>query len=66
MIPIVDMTRMLAQRGAMVTIFTTPLNADRFTSVLYRAAVQSGHRIRVILVKKLNEVSKLFCSSGII
>ncbi|KAI7736877.1 hypothetical protein M8C21_014418 [Ambrosia artemisiifolia] len=38
MIPMVDMARMLAQRGAMVTIITTPVNAARFRSVVDRAS----------------------------
>lgn len=37
MIPMVDMARILAQRGSMVTIVTTPLNANRFISVIDRA-----------------------------
>ncbi|KAF3441131.1 hypothetical protein FNV43_RR15042 [Rhamnella rubrinervis] len=51
MIPMVDIAKMLAQRGAIVTIFTTPLNAQRFETVLSRAARQSEHRIQVIQLK---------------
>ncbi|XP_038689517.1 UDP-glycosyltransferase 73C6-like isoform X2 [Tripterygium wilfordii] len=50
MIPMIDIARLLAKRGMVVTIFTTPLNAARFASVLIRAA-ESGLQIRV---KELN------------
>ncbi|PWA46759.1 UDP-glucuronosyl/UDP-glucosyltransferase [Artemisia annua] len=38
MIPMVDIARILAQRGATVTIITTPVNASRFKSVIDRAS----------------------------
>jgi len=47
MIPMMDISRLLAQRGAVVTIFTTPKNASRFNSVLSRA-VSSGLQIRLL------------------
>ncbi|XP_023746016.1 UDP-glycosyltransferase 73E1 [Lactuca sativa] len=37
MVPMVDIARILALRGAMVTIFTTPLVANRFRQVIERA-----------------------------
>ncbi|XP_023745978.1 UDP-glycosyltransferase 73E1 [Lactuca sativa] len=37
MVPMVDIARILALRGAMVTIFTTPVIANRFRSVIVRA-----------------------------
>nr|GEV79639.1 retrotransposon protein, putative, Ty1-copia subclass [Tanacetum cinerariifolium] len=37
LIPMVDMARILAQRGAIVTIVTTPVNAKRFKPVIDRA-----------------------------
>ncbi|XP_057438230.1 UDP-glycosyltransferase 73C25-like [Lotus japonicus] len=46
-IPMVDIARLLAQRGVIVTIFTTPKNASRFTSVLSRA-ISSGLQIRLV------------------
>ncbi|XP_038697312.1 UDP-glycosyltransferase 73C3-like [Tripterygium wilfordii] len=46
MIPMIDIARLLAKRGMVVTIFTTPLNAARFASVLVRAR-ESGLQIRV-------------------
>ncbi|KAL9332012.1 hypothetical protein ACSQ67_001622 [Phaseolus vulgaris] len=46
MIPMIDIARLLAQRGVVVTIFTTPKNASRFNSVLSRA-VSSGLQIRL-------------------
>ncbi|KAI4349075.1 hypothetical protein L6164_009716 [Bauhinia variegata] len=48
-IPMVDIAKLLAQRGVIITIFTTPLNASRFDPVLSRA-VSSGHQIRLIQV----------------
>ncbi|KAJ8427265.1 hypothetical protein Cgig2_028223 [Carnegiea gigantea] len=45
LIPMVDMGRLLAQQGVTVTIFTTPLNANRFSSTINRDA-ESGLRIR--------------------
>lgn len=37
LIPMVDMARILAQRGAIVTIVTSPVNAKRFKPVIDRA-----------------------------
>ncbi|KAK7396606.1 hypothetical protein VNO78_17732 [Psophocarpus tetragonolobus] len=45
-IPMMDIARLLAQCGVIVTIFTTPKNASRFNSVLSRA-VSSGLQIRL-------------------
>lgn len=47
MIPMIDIGRLLAQRGVLVTIITTPINAARFKPVLDRA-IQAGLRIQVI------------------
>lgn len=58
MIPMVDIAKLLARRGALVTIFTTPLNASRFEIVLSRAA-ESGLRIRVILLQFPSEEAGL-------
>ncbi|KAL2345119.1 hypothetical protein Fmac_006404 [Flemingia macrophylla] len=46
-IPMMDIARLLAQRGAIVTIFTTPKNASRFNSVLSRA-ISSGLQIQLV------------------
>ncbi|CAL5195031.1 unnamed protein product [Lathyrus oleraceus] len=46
-IPMIDIAKLLAQRGVIVTIFTTPKNASRFSSVLSRA-VSSGLRINLV------------------
>ncbi|KAJ4718356.1 Glycosyltransferase [Melia azedarach] len=43
MIPMIDTARLLAQRGILVTIITTPMNAALFKAVLDRA-VQGGLR----------------------
>ncbi|KAH9666578.1 UDP-glycosyltransferase 73C3 [Citrus sinensis] len=47
MIPMIDIARLLAQHGALVTIVTTPMNAARFQNVIERG-IQSGLRIQVI------------------
>ncbi|KAJ7972315.1 Glycosyltransferase [Quillaja saponaria] len=50
MIPMVDIARLLAQRGVIVTIFTTPKNSARFENVLARA-VLSGLSIHLVNVQ---------------
>ncbi|KAI3512155.1 hypothetical protein L1887_19384 [Cichorium endivia] len=50
MIPMVDIARMLAQRGVHVTIITTPLNANRFKSVTDRA-IKANLKIQVLELK---------------
>ncbi|KAI3743467.1 hypothetical protein L1987_61176 [Smallanthus sonchifolius] len=47
MIPMIDMARMLAQRGSIVTIITTPVNANRFKSVIDRA-IESKLKIQIL------------------
>ncbi|XP_024983332.1 UDP-glycosyltransferase 73E1-like [Cynara cardunculus var. scolymus] len=47
MIPMVDIARLLAERGATVTIITTPVNANRFRSVIDRA-IESNLNIQVL------------------
>lgn len=47
MIPMIDIARLLAMRGVTATVVTTPVNADRFRTVLNRATA-SGLPIRVI------------------
>nr|XP_043610697.1 UDP-glycosyltransferase 73E1-like [Erigeron canadensis] len=47
MIPIVDIARMLAQRGATVTIVTTPVNAKRYKSIIIRA-IEAKLKIQVL------------------
>ncbi|GAU13644.1 hypothetical protein TSUD_347480 [Trifolium subterraneum] len=46
-IPMIDIAKLLAQHGVLVTIFTTPKNASRFSSVLSRA-VSSGLQIKLV------------------
>ncbi|BAT85770.1 UDP-glycosyltransferase protein [Vigna angularis] len=53
-IPMMDIARILAQRGVIITVFTTPKNASRFNSVISRA-VSSGLKIRLV---QLNFPSK--------
>ncbi|XP_027914185.1 UDP-glycosyltransferase 73C1-like [Vigna unguiculata] len=53
-IPMMDIARILAQRGVIITVFTTPENASRFNSVISRA-VSSGLKIRFV---QLNFSSK--------
>ncbi|KAL5060088.1 hypothetical protein RYX36_031692 [Vicia faba] len=43
----IDIAKLLAQHGVIVTIFTTPKNASRFTSVLSRA-VSSGLQLNLV------------------
>nr|K4GMD6.1 RecName: Full=UDP-glycosyltransferase 73C9 [Barbarea vulgaris]AFN26665.1 UGT73C9 [Barbarea vulgaris subsp. arcuata] len=50
MIPMVDIARLLAQRGVKITIVTTPQNAARFENVLSRA-IESGLPISIVQVK---------------
>ncbi|MBA0632756.1 hypothetical protein Godav_001437 [Gossypium davidsonii] len=47
MTPMIDIARLLAQRGVIVTIITTPQNAARFKATLDRA-VESGLFIRLL------------------
>ena len=47
LIPMVDMARLLAQHGVIVTVVTTPLNATRFKSMIDRA-VESGLQIHLL------------------
>lgn len=49
MIPMMDMARLLARRGLVVTVVTTPINAARFVPVFDRAA-RSGLRIELLQV----------------
>ncbi|XP_009800394.1 UDP-glycosyltransferase 73C4-like [Nicotiana tabacum] len=46
-IPMIDIARLLAQRGVKITILTTHLNATRFKTVVDRA-IESGLKIQVI------------------
>lgn len=46
-IPMVDIARLLAKRGVIVTILTTPVNHNRFKTVVARA-IRSGLQIRVV------------------
>ncbi|KAK9921074.1 hypothetical protein M0R45_029603 [Rubus argutus] len=50
MIPMIDIARLLAERGLIITIVTTPHNAVRFDKVLSRAR-ESGLKIRLIQLK---------------
>nr|WIW42862.1 UDP-glycosyltransferase [Nicotiana tabacum] len=47
MIPMIDIARLLAQRGAIITILLTPSNANRFNTVIARA-IEIGLKIQVI------------------
>ncbi|XP_010505226.1 PREDICTED: UDP-glycosyltransferase 73C3-like [Camelina sativa] len=50
MIPMIDIARLLAQRGVTITIVTTPHNTARFKNVLSRA-IESGLPINIVHVK---------------
>ncbi|XP_059296556.1 UDP-glycosyltransferase 73C4-like [Lycium ferocissimum] len=45
-IPMIDIARLLAQRGVKITILTTHLNSTRFNTVIARA-IESGLKIQV-------------------
>ncbi|KAK9058812.1 hypothetical protein SSX86_023655 [Deinandra increscens subsp. villosa] len=47
MIPMVDIARLLAERGSTVTIVTTPVNANRFKPVITRA-INDNLKIQVL------------------
>ncbi|KAJ0088665.1 hypothetical protein Patl1_32256 [Pistacia atlantica] len=47
LIPMIDMAKLLAQHGIIVTIVTTPLNTIRFNSIIQRA-VESGLSIHLL------------------
>ena len=48
MIPMIDIAILLARRGSVVTIFTTPLNYARFATLLSRATQSEFLAIQVI------------------
>ncbi|KAK8476840.1 hypothetical protein V6N11_082610 [Hibiscus sabdariffa] len=47
LLPMVDIGRLLAQRGVIVTIVTTPHNAGRVQKSIARS-IESGHPIRLV------------------
>ncbi|KAG9145575.1 hypothetical protein Leryth_027434 [Lithospermum erythrorhizon] len=49
MIPMMDIARLLAQRGVVITVITTPLNAKRLEPVIARAG-SNGLKIKMIQV----------------
>ncbi|XP_062003833.1 UDP-glycosyltransferase 73D1-like [Rosa rugosa] len=50
MIPMIDMARLFAERGVMVSLVTTPYNASRFESCISRARDQSGLPISIVKI----------------
>ncbi|XP_043699795.1 UDP-glycosyltransferase 73C25-like [Telopea speciosissima] len=50
MIPMIDIARLLAHQGVIVTIVTTPVNAFRFKAIIDRAA-ESGLRIQLLQLR---------------
>ncbi|CAL5350884.1 unnamed protein product [Camellia sinensis] len=48
LIPMIDMAKLLAEHGVMVTFVTTPHNASRFASTIHRARQQSALRIQLL------------------
>ncbi|XP_075487647.1 UDP-glycosyltransferase 73C2-like [Primulina tabacum] len=57
-IPMIDMAKMLARHGVNITIMLTPLNFDRFSSVVNRAAM-SGLPIRLLRIRFPSEEAGL-------
>ncbi|CAK9138854.1 unnamed protein product [Ilex paraguariensis] len=49
-IPMMDMAKLLAQRGVTVTIVTTPVNATRFSAAISRA-IESGLPVRLLRIR---------------
>ncbi|XP_060176960.1 UDP-glycosyltransferase 73C25-like [Lycium barbarum] len=49
MIPMIDIAKLLANRGAITTIITTPVNANRFSSTINHAT-QTGQKIQILTV----------------
>ncbi|KAK6943901.1 UDP-glucuronosyl/UDP-glucosyltransferase [Dillenia turbinata] len=49
MIPMIDMARLLAEHGVLVSLVTTPQNASRFQSTIQRAN-ESGFSIRLVQI----------------
>ncbi|XP_065855577.1 UDP-glycosyltransferase 73C1-like [Euphorbia lathyris] len=50
MIPMIDIARLLAQQGVIITIITTPINANRFRKILNRD-LESGLPINLVELK---------------
>ncbi|KAI3472020.1 hypothetical protein Pfo_028708 [Paulownia fortunei] len=50
MIPMIDIAKLLAQRGVIVSIITTPQNVNRFGSTIVRA-VRDGLQIRLVEIR---------------
>ncbi|KAA8516607.1 hypothetical protein F0562_016887 [Nyssa sinensis] len=50
LIPMIDIAKLLAQHGVIVTIVTTPLNAIRFSAIADRA-IESGLPIRLLQLR---------------
>lgn len=50
MIPMMDIAKLLAQRGVLVTIVTTPKNAQRFSKAINRA-IEFGHQIQLLEIR---------------
>ncbi|KAJ9559345.1 hypothetical protein OSB04_013959 [Centaurea solstitialis] len=48
MIPMVDIARLLARRGATVTLVTTPVNANRFKPTMDRAVHEENLKIQLL------------------
>ena len=53
--PVMDIARLLAQRGVIITIITTPHNATRFKTLVARS-VESGLQIHLIQLEFPSEV----------
>ncbi|XP_021908802.1 UDP-glycosyltransferase 73C6-like [Carica papaya] len=51
MIPMIDIARVLAERGDLITIITTPVNAARVEPVITRAVQAHGLHIRLVQLK---------------
>lgn len=50
MIPMIDMARLFAERGVIVSLVTTPYNASRFDTIVHRAK-ESGLPLRLVQIE---------------
>ncbi|XP_050226981.1 UDP-glycosyltransferase 73D1-like [Mercurialis annua] len=50
MIPVIDMARLIAERGVIVSLITTQYNASRFERIIQRAIKESSLPIRLVQI----------------
>ncbi|MCL7023650.1 hypothetical protein MKW94_018929 [Papaver nudicaule] len=60
LIPMIDMAKLFAQRGVIVTIVTVPSEAEKFKSVIDRAVGRGGLQIRLLQLEVASAKPGLF------